>query len=116
MNKKFLSALVLVVMTASLLVGFAACDDSSAFTLPIQGIDGVSDAVIDNEARTVSFRVQNSIDAFPLSSIRFSEGATIVYEVYTDAELTAKAEGQTLPLAEGDNVFWPNCMRYISSR
>lgn len=106
MNKKFLSALVLVVMTASLLVGFAACDDSSAFTLPIQGIDGVSDAVIDNEARTVSFRVQNSIDAFPLSSIRFSEGATIVYEVYTDAELTAKAEGQTLPLAEGDNVFW----------
>lgn len=106
MNKKFLSALVLVVMTASLLVGFAACDDSSAFTLPIQGIDGVSDAVIDNKARTVSFRVQNSIDAFPLSSIRFSEGATIVYEVYTDAELTAKAEGQTLPLAEGDNVFW----------
>lgn len=106
MNKKFLSALVLVVMTASLLVGFAACDDSSAFTLPIQGIDGVSDAVIDNEAKTVSFRVQNSIDAFPLSSIRFSEGATIVYEVYTDAELTAKAEGQTLPLAEGDNVFW----------
>ena len=106
MNKKFLSALVLVVMTASLLVGFAACDDSSAFTLPIQGIDGVSDAVIDNKAKTVSFRVQNSIDAFPLSSIRFSEGATIVYEVYTDAELTAKAEGQTLPLAEGDNVFW----------
>lgn len=74
--------------------------------LAVESITGVSDAVIDNDARTVAFRVQNDVDEFSLSSIVFKDGDALVYEAYADEELTQKYEGTAIPLVEGDNVFW----------
>ena len=108
MNKKILLCVLVVLTAAFLTAAFVGCDDSgdTKYVLSIDNIFGVSDAVVDNEAKTVAFRVQNSIDAFPLSSIRFTDGETIVYEAYEDEELTRKYEGDNVPLVEGDNVFW----------
>lgn len=109
MNKKFLIFVLIVLTAAFLTASFVGCDengDGAAFTIAIEDIIGVSDIVVDNEARTVAFRVQNSIDAFPLSSIKFKDGETLVYEAYADEGLTQKYEGENIPLAEGDNVFW----------
>lgn len=109
MKRKHLALVVCVLVLVFALAGFVGCDkngDQSTYTLKIEGIVGVSDPVIDNDAKTVAFRVQNSIDAFALGSIQFSGKEKLVYEAYSDAELTKKYEGDSVPLAEGENVFW----------
>ena len=109
MNKKFLIFVLILLTAVFLTASFVGCDENGekgTYVLAIDNIVGVSDAVIDNEAKTVAFRVQNSIDAFPLSSITFKDGEMLVYEAYADEALTQKYEGENIPLAEGDNVFW----------
>lgn len=107
MNKKPLLIVIVLLIAALLTASFVGCDgDGTKFNLSIENIVGVSDAVIDNEAKTVAFRVQNSTDSFPIASIGFTDGEMIVYEAYADEELTQKYEGDAVPLAEGDNVFW----------
>ena len=109
MNKKFLIFVLILLTAVFLTASFVGCDENGekgTYVLAIDNIVGVSDAVIDNEAKTVAFRVQNSIDAFPLSSITFKDGEMLVYEAYADEALTQKYEGENIPLAEGENVFW----------
>ena len=109
MNKKLLIFVLILLTAVFLTASFVGCDENGekgTYVLAIDNIVGVSDAVIDNEAKTVAFRVQNSIDAFPLSSITFKDGEMLVYEAYADEALTQKYEGENIPLAEGDNVFW----------
>ena len=109
MNKKILIFVLILLTAVFLTASFVGCDENGekgTYVLAIDNIVGVSDAVIDNEAKTVAFRVQNSIDAFPLSSITFKDGEMLVYEAYADEALTQKYEGENIPLAEGDNVFW----------
>lgn len=109
MNKKFLIFVLILLTAVFLTASFVGCDENGekgTYVLAIDNIVGVSDAVIDNEAKTVAFRVQNSIDVFPLSSITFKDGEMLVYEAYADEALTQKYEGENIPLAEGDNVFW----------
>lgn len=109
MNKKLLIFVLILLTAVFLTASFVGCDgdgEKGTYVLAIDNIVGVSDAVIDNEAKTVAFRVQNSIDAFPLSSITFKDGEMLVYEAYADEALTQKYEGASIPLVEGDNVFW----------
>ena len=109
MNKKLLIFVLILLTAVFLTASFVGCDENGekgTYVLAIDNIVGVSDAVIDNEAKTVAFRVQNSIDAFPLSSITFKDGEMLVYEAYADEALTQKYEGASIPLVEGDNVFW----------
>lgn len=109
MNKKILIFVLILLTAVFLTASFVGCDENGekgTYVLAIDNIVGVSDAVIDNEAKTVAFRVQNSIDAFPLSSITFKDGEMLVYEAYADEALTQKYEGASIPLVEGDNVFW----------
>lgn len=109
MNKKILIFVLILLTAVFLTASFVGCDENGekgTYVLAIDNIVGVSDAVIDNEAKTVAFRVQNSIDAFPLSSITFKDGEMLVYEAYADEALTQKYEGENIPLAEGENVFW----------
>lgn len=109
MKRKSLALVIFVLVLVFALAGFVGCDkngDQSTYTLKIKGIVGVSDPVIDNDAKTVAFRVQNSINAFALGSIQFSNDEMLVYEAYSDAELTKKYEGDSVPLVEGENVFW----------
>ena len=109
MNKKILIFVLILLTAVFLTASFVGCDENGekgTYVLAIDNIVGVSDAVIDNKAKTVAFRVQNSIDAFPLSSITFKDGEMLVYEAYADEALTQKYEGASIPLVEGDNVFW----------
>lgn len=109
MKRKSFALIIFVLVLVFALAGLVGCDkngDQSTYTLKIEGIVGVSDPVIDNDAKTVAFRVQNSINAFALGSIQFSNDEMLVYEAYSDAALTKKYDGDSVPLVEGENVFW----------
>lgn len=109
MKRKSFALIIFVLVLVFALAGLVGCDkngDQSTYTLKIEGIVGVSDPVIDNNAKTVAFRVQNSINAFALGSIQFSNDEMLVYEAYSDAALTKKYDGDSVPLVEGENVFW----------
>ncbi len=109
MKRKSFALIIFVLVLVFALAGLVGCDkngDQSTYTLKIEGIVGVSDPVIDNNAKTVAFRVQNSINAFALGSIQFSNDEMFVYEAYSDAALTKKYDGDSVPLVEGENVFW----------
>ena len=109
MNKKLVAVLAVVLLAVAVFTAFAACDPPEGapqFTLPIEGIDGVSDVLIDHEAKTVTFRVQNSVSALPLNAILFKDGAKLEMQAFTDKDLKNKVEGDSLPLAEGENVFY----------
>lgn len=108
MKRKSFALIIFVLVLVFALAGLVGCDkngDQSTYTLKIEGIVGVSDPVIDNNAKTVAFRVQNSINAFALGSIQFSNDEMLVYEAYSDAALTKKYDGDSVPLVEGENVF-----------
>ncbi len=108
MKKKLFTVLVAIVLFASVLGVFAACDPDATgtFTLPIDGIDGVTDANVDMDTKTVTFRVQSSYSSFPLSSIKFKDGAKLELRAFADKDLNEEIEGDSVPLAEGENVFY----------
>lgn len=104
--KKTLSAIIAIMLALSVLIGAVACDDDGTQVLEISGIQGVTDPIIDQTAKTVTFTVQNDRSQFPLTDIQFKGDYELDYEAYEDKGLTKPYTGDAVPLGEGLNVFY----------
>ena len=98
--KKILSILALI-----LVIVLAACDDNAQVELKIDGIKGHTDAVIDNENKSISFNVDNSIATFDVADILLPE--MIDVNVYSDEAHQNSLEGN-LNLEVGLNTYYLN--------
>ena len=98
--KKILSILALI-----LVIVLAACDDNAQVELKIDGIKGHTDAVIDNENKSISFNVDNSIATFDVADILLPE--MIDVNVYSDEAHQNSLEGD-LNLEVGLNTYYLN--------
>ena len=82
-----------------------ACDGETTVSLAVEGINGHSDAIIDNENSTISFNVDASTTTFDVADIILPDN--ILINVYSDEEHTDKLSS-TLNLEVGLNTFYLN--------
>ena len=82
---------------------FGCNDDETKVSLQIEGINGHNDAIIDNENKSVSFNVDNSIASFDLEDIILPEN--ILVSVYEDSNLEQEISN-VLDLEVGLNTYY----------
>lgn len=103
--KKALKTISTFISLLLLTIIMVACDGETTVSLAVEGINGYSDAVIDNENNTISFNVDASTTTFDVSDIILPDN--ILINVYSDEEHTDKLSS-TLNLEVGLNTFYLN--------
>ncbi len=113
-KKSFLTIILLVAVIATTLVVLSGCtvvdkvkgwfgkDEPAEVVVAVESVAGY-EAEVDNEKNTISFTAGVNDKELDLSKFVYSEGVT--GEVFTDKELTQKAENK-VSLSGGKNVFY----------
>lgn len=92
----------LVVFILSLFI-VVSCDEKSKVDFTIDGIEGYSNAIIDNEEKSITLSVNNDVTSFDTALILLPD--ELDANVYSDEALTNEVD-TILPLEVGLNVYY----------